>query len=143
MQIKNQKKLNYLVNAVYHYKLLQNAGPSGRSVGSTLKLRMFVTTWNCGDLEMGPLDDQPWLNGSKDCDVVAIGMQEAGLDNAFKRISEYFQDSDLVELEKIRMLYVMMSNEDGHDNIRPEESEAVGQHSFLQHQEYWHWRCSW
>lgn len=106
LPILNKKKLNYLVNTLYHYKLLQACAPSSRPASSTSRLKIFVTTWNCGDLELGPLNYEPWLQGCKDCDIVAIGMQEASLDIAFKMISQYFQDSNFIEVEKIRMLYV-------------------------------------
>jgi len=71
-------------------------------------LRVFVTTWNCGDVELSSLENQSWLKDSLTADIVAIGMQESKLSHAFQMISEFYRvkQPGLQLLETVSMWHV-------------------------------------
>lgn len=104
--IHNKKKMNYLSNLLYHYKLLAGRVSPAERERVMAPVKIFTTTWNCGDFQLGSLGREPWLMESLQADIVAIGMQESRLDHAFAMINEFYDGTGLVQLESISMWQV-------------------------------------
>lgn len=110
LKIHSKKKMNYLKHLLYHFKLLTCRQVPCERDRTKSPLKVFVTTWNCGDFKLGSLVKEPWLQDSLSADIVAIGMQESRLDYAFSMITSFYLGYGLVQVENSKMWQVVYTN---------------------------------